>query len=90
MTGDRKYIDWSEGPDMDAEGGSSESPDNVVVMPTPHSGSWHGVWAFDRQGGHEEFYGSRAEVIAWAKEKSATVRVWSEETQDIEPLSAQN
>ncbi len=82
-------MDWSEGPSIEGDDESSESPDNVVVMPTPHSDSWHGLWAFDREGGHEEFYGSREAVIAWAKGKSATVRVWSEERQDIELLPDQ-
>lgn len=65
-----------------------ESPafaENVVVMPTPHEDSWHGLWACND--GHEEIYGDRDEVIAWARDRSSTIQIWNEALQDLEPLS---
>lgn len=60
---------------------------NVVVMPTPHDDSWHGLWAFDAAGGHQEVYGDKLKIIAWAKERSDRVLVWSEELRDLELLA---
>jgi hypothetical protein len=67
---------------------SPEFVANVTVMPTPHEDSWHGLWAFDADNGHEEVYGDRDEVIAWARERSPNVLVWSEALQDLEQLPA--
>ena len=80
-------MDWEDTPGtLTTETDSPGFQDNVVVMPTPHEDSWHGLWAFDGEGGHEEFFGDKPAVIAWAKERSATVRVWSEALQDLELL----
>ncbi len=59
---------------------------NVVVMPTPNESTWHGLWAIDAHGDHEEVYGERVAVIAWAKERCNRVFVWSQQLRDLELL----
>ena len=84
----RRYMDWPDSPDeKQGLSGPSMFVDNVVVMPTPHEPTWHGLWAFDADDGHEEFYGDKDAVIAWARSKSTVVRVWSDVLEDLELLT---
>ena len=55
-------------------------------MPVPHSDQWHAVWAVDAANGHEEAYGTKAEVLAWSTARCDRVLVWSEEAQDVVAL----
>jgi hypothetical protein len=60
------------------------------LMPTsrrcPNDDDWHAVWSYDTGNGHEEFDGTKAAVLAWARARSPEVWVWSEVLQDLEPV----
>lgn len=59
---------------------------HIVVMPEPHTPRWHAVWAQSAYNDHEEFYGTEADVIAWARARCGNIQVWNDEVRDLEPL----
>jgi len=84
-----RYMDFmSDSSDavLTAQAATPHFVEHATVMPTPHEDNWHGLWAIDADGGHEEFYGDKDDVIAWARERSASILIWSEALQNLEPL----
>lgn len=55
-------------------------------MPEPRAARWHAVWAKSAYNDHEEFYGTKLEVIRWARPRCHKILIWNETLRDIEPL----
>lgn len=91
-TDNNRYFDWhhdeAHGDRQSTPETSSAFTQNVVIMPEPHSTHWHAVFALDDHNGHEEYYGTRDEAIAWARDRCSDIHIWSETTQDLEALTA--
>jgi hypothetical protein len=83
-----KGTDWPAGmvlpqPDPDPDGVFVQQ---IVLMPEPHTPGWHAVWAKTAYNDHEEFYGTKAEVIGWARSRCGNILIWNEELRDLRPL----
>lgn len=83
-----KGTDWPAGmalpqPDLDPDGVFVQ---HIVVMPEPHTPRWHAVWAKSAYNEYEEFYGTEADAIAWARARCSNIQVWNDKLGDLQPL----
>jgi hypothetical protein len=83
-----KGTDWPAGialpqPDSDPDGVFVQQ---IVVMPEPHTPRWHAVWAKSAYNDYEEYYGTKADVLAWARPRCGNIQVWNDELRDLQPL----